>query len=52
MNPELGSDYELLAAVANVAQVVAWIAILVGAFLRERNTRNPQQGRRRPDGSP
>ena len=29
MNPELGADYQLLAAVANVVQVLAWIAILV-----------------------
>jgi len=39
MNPELGADYELLAAVAQVVQVLAWIAILVGAFLRESGTR-------------
>ncbi|WP_114906289.1 hypothetical protein [Ornithinimicrobium murale] len=39
MNPGLGADYELLAAVAQVVQVLAWIAILVGAFLRESGTR-------------
>ena len=39
MNPGLGADYELLAAVANFVQVLAWIAILVGAFLRESGTR-------------
>ena len=39
MNPELGADYELLAAVAQVVQVLGWIAILVGAFLRESGTR-------------
>ena len=39
MNPELGADYQLLAAVAQVVQVLAWISILVGAFLRESGTR-------------
>ena len=39
MNPELGADYQLLAAVAQVVQVLGWIAILVGAFLRESGTR-------------
>lgn len=39
MNPELGGDYELLATVARFCQFLAWIAIVVGAFLREGEAR-------------
>jgi len=35
MSPQLGVEYELLAAIARFSQFLGWIAIFVGALLRE-----------------